>query len=434
MKKIFIIGIILAGVGMAASGQEVNFSGDVSTLWGVSAPGTDPSGKFTVGQTEFTGTLEVYQGDGTAFVEGTAGYNAVNNELKFDLSEAYVDYSTSFWGFRLGVQKVAWGKSDGVDITNSVFPKDSTSLFNDDSSLAVNAARLSFNGSFFTIDGYWLPLFKGSKLPLEENNPLRTAIIPSSVNINMMGTDLELPVSIGNLNFPEMHIKNSEYGIKASAYLSFCDLSLYGFYGWDKTPLMDYKISTALHPVLGVELPSSITINGEYQRIAMVGFDAAFPIGAAVLRLENAYFPERAMQASAETIMSGGDIFVKQHQIMGLAGIDWMPSGWTITAQYYYDVVIDKSDKLQRNDVLTHGATLSVSKTFLQETLELSLSGMMGFNAFDSAVYLQTKYSFTDQLKLSGGCYVFLPGPEKDGTYGAFKNLSAIFIKCQYSF
>lgn len=433
MKRFSLITIFITFLS-AVFAQEVNFSGDLSTMWGVNAPGTDLAGNLSAGTTDFTGTLEIYQGDGTAFAEGTVGYDAVTQRLDFDLGEAYIDYSSSFWGFRIGRQKTAWGKADGVSITNSVFPEDSTSLFGEDSSLAINTARLTFSGSFFTVDALWIPFFTGSKLPLEENNPLRKAIVPSSITMNMMGTDFELPVNIGTLATPELKLKNAEYGIKASAYLSFCDFSLYGFYGWDKTPLMSYEVSTALNPVLGVEVPSSITINGEYQRVAMFGFDAAFPIGATVLRLENAYFPERAFQASAESIMKGGDIFIKQHQIMGLAGLDWMPSGWTITAQYYYDVVLIKSDDIEREDVYTHGATLSVSKSLLQDTLELSLNGMIGFNAFDSVINFQTKYSLTDQLKLSAGCYVFLPGPEKDGTYGAFKDLSTVFFKCQYSF
>lgn len=433
MKKIFVLGLICFSCAFVFS-QEMNFSGEVSTLWGVTAPGTKNAGDLSVGKTDFTGAVEVYQGDGTCFVEGSVGYDAISSEVDFDLAEAYVDYSSSFWGFRMGAQKVAWGKADGVDITNSVFPSDSSSLFNDDSSIAINALRLSFSGSAFTVDGYWIPFYKGSKLPLDEGNALRYAIIPESVDINLMGFDFSLPVNVGALENPEIKIKNGEYGLKISAYLPFCDFSLYGFYGWDKTPLMKYDVKTEMNDELGFMVPASITINGEYKRMAMAGFDAAFPIGETVLRVENAYFPQRAVQASGEAIMSGEEIFVKQNQIMGLVGIDWMPSDWTVTAQYYYDVLLNKSDKIEREDAFTHGATLSVSKSLLQETLELSLSGMMGFNAFDSVINFQTKYSITDQLKISGGCYVFLPGPEKDGTYGALKDLSTVFIKCQYSF
>jgi len=433
MKKTTILLITTLFI-TTAFAQELNFSGDLSTMWGVTAPSTKNAGNFSIGKTDFTGTFEAYMGNGTVLAEGTIGYDAITNSFQYGINEAYIDYSDSFWGFRIGQQKAVWGKADGVNITNSVFPSDSTTLFNDDSALAVTAARVSFSGSFFTVDAYWIPFFKGTELPLDEGNPLRKALIPDSVTMNVMESELVLPIQLGNLAKPELKLENSEYGLKASAYFSICDVSLYGFYGWDKTPLMNYKIQTVTNPLLKMEIPTGITINGEYKRLTMIGVDAAFPVGETVLRLESAFFPERSMQASTKNIMAGDENFVKQNQLMALAGIDWMPSSWTITAQYYCDVIMNKSDKIQRQDAYTHGATLSVSKTLLQETLEFSLNGMIGFNAFDSVINFSTKYSLSDQIKLSAGTYVFLPGPEKDGEYGAFKDLSTIYLKCQYSF
>ncbi|MCQ2588105.1 MAG: hypothetical protein MJ174_08320 [Treponema sp.] len=426
MKRNILSIILLGVVGTLCFTQEINFSGELSSMWGMAAPWTANAGDFVVGATDFTGSLEVYQGKGTLYIEGNANYNALNNQLDFDLGEAYIDYADSNWGFRIGNQKVVWGKADGINITNSVFPEDSTSLFTDDSSLSVTAAKFSFSGDFFNIDVLWIPFFRGTDLPLEEGSPLRNAMIPSQVAIPGVGT---IPVKIGTLQTPELALKNCEYGLKFSGYFSLCDVSLYGFYGWDKMPLMNYSLVFSNPPI-----PDAIKIDGEYSRLAMFGLDAAFPIGATVLCLEGAYFQNRKMQASAETILGGGEIGIEQHQIMALAGLDWMPSGWTITAQYYCDAVLNKSDNLERKDAFNHGATLSISKSFLQDTLELSLSGLVGLNDFDSAFTLDGKYSLSDQIKLSAGTYVFLPGPDGDGTYGKLKDLSTIYIKAQYSF
>lgn len=424
-RKIFVNVIFLFLAGMCFA-QEINFSGKLGTMWGVTAPWTVNAGDFVVGDTGFTGTLEAYQGNSTLYIEGNVNYNALNNQLDFDLGEAYIDYADSNWGFRIGNQKVVWGKADGINITNSVFPEDSTSLFSDDSSLSVTAAKLSFSGNFFNIDALWIPFFRGTDLPLEDGSLLRDAMIPSQVAISGVGT---IPVKIGTLQTPEMALKNGEYGLKFSGYFSLCDVSLYGFYGWDKMPLMNYSFIITNPPV-----PDAVKIDGEYSRLAMIGADAAFPIGATVLRLEAAYFPNRKMQASAETILGGGETGISQHQIMALAGLDWMPSDWTITAQYYCDVILKKTENLERKEAYKHGITLSVSKTFLQETLEVSFSGLVGLNNFDSALNLEGLYSLTDQMKLSAGAYVFLPGPDEDGTYGKIKDLSTVYIKAQYSF
>ena len=37
-------------------------------------------------------------------------------------------------------------------------------------------------------------------------------------------------------------------------------------------------------------------------------------------------------------------------------------------------------------------------------------------------------------LKASLGAFIFLAGPENVGTYGAYKDLSSIYIKVEYSF
>ncbi len=432
MKRISLFLGVLIFISAFCFSQEVRFSGDLSTNSGFFAPGTENFGDFGFGNTDFTGTIEAYAGDSSAFLEGNVNYDLLSDELNFDLSEAYIDYSSSFWGIRLGQQKVAWGKADGISITNSVFPKDSSTLFTEDDSVAVKAARLSFCGNSFTVDGYVIPFFTGTKLPLEENNPLRKALVPSSVEINQGGTAINLPVNIGELSKPELNFRNMEYGLKASGYFSFCDVSLYGFYGWDKTPVLNYQMNTVMHPVYGIDVPENLTINGEYKPLTMIGFDAAVPAGALVLRTESAFFHDREFQSSSEAIMNGKTSSVKQQQIMALAGVDWMPSGWAITAQYYGDVLINKSADIERKDSYEHGATLSISKSVFNETLELSASGLVGLNSFDSAISVSAKYSLSDQICLSSGAYAFLPGPEEKGSYGKYKDFSSIYFKASF--
>ena len=50
-------------------------------------------------------------------------------------------------------------------------------------------------------------------------------------------------------------------------------------------------------------MPSKITIDGNYNRLGMIGFDAAFPISEIVFRSEVAFFPQRHFQKSLESIL-----------------------------------------------------------------------------------------------------------------------------------
>ena len=421
MKKILLITILglLATIGLAAQGG-VDFSGDVQTIWGVGAPWTDSdtsAGQLQLGTTSVSAKLDAYYDNSSALAEGSVFYDAVSNKLDYSVDELWVDYTESFWGIRIGRQKVAWGKADGVDITNVICPDDMSSfsaMTGDDSKLPVDAVRLSLSGNLFTADAYWIPFFTPAALPLNEGNPLRKFLIPENVEMEIEGLPepLILPVIPGEIEEPEKKIWNGEYGAKVSGYFSAFDISLYGFYGWDDIPLFESNPSE-----------QGIIISGKYKRMAMLGMDAAIPIRNVVLRTEAAFFPQRYFTVDEQ-----------RDEISALAGLDWMPEGWTITAQYFCDAVIGDLDKIERDDAYTHGATLSVSKTFLNETLEASFSGLINFNELDSMLKPSINYSLSDQISTEAGAYIFIPSPDEDGKYGAYKDLSTIYIKAKYSF
>ncbi len=446
-KQILISTFALVSLLPLAADGGIEFSSTLETQWGIGAPWTDSencAGRFSLGTTSLTGKLDAYYGNSSAFAELTFSHDALDGDffsdgLSISLNELWIDYTDSFWGIRVGRQKAAWGKADGIDITNVLCPSDMSSLqamTSDDGKLAVDAIRLSLNGNSFTADAWWIPFFTPASLPLNEGNSLRKYVVPQNVEypVPAMGTTLTLPVTISRLEKPELALWNGEYGLKLSGYFSALDVSLYGFFGWDDIPLLDYGMTFSAPSV-----PDGINVSGEYKRMGMIGADAALPLGETVLRLEAAFFPMRHFQKSAESIiqnqMTGtdGEYSEKHNELSALAGLDWMPSGWTLTAQYYCDVVFGNLDSLERSDAYTHGATVSVSKSLVNETLELSLAGVIGLNDFDSMISPSVKYSLSDQISLSGGAYIFMPGPDRDGKYGAYKNLSSIFIGAKFS-
>ena len=459
MKKLLIITMlgVLATSLLTAEGG-VGFSGYIETLWGVGAPWTDSearAGHFTLGTTSFIGKLDAYYGNSSAYAEATFSYDAtvaingtgcsgnLGKGYDFSLGELWADYTESIWGIRIGRQKAAWGKSDGIDITNVLCPSNMSSLAamtGDDSKLTVDAVRFSLSGNQFTVDAYWIPFFTPAALPLDEGNSLRKFVVPQTYELTVpaMNTSLTLPVTIGAIENPEIAIWNGEYGLKFSGYFSALDLSFYGFYGWDDMPILDYSISygePAVPENPATAMPDGVVVGGKYERMAMIGADAALPIGATVLRLESAFFPQRHFQKSAEEIVKNhSEASEKHNQLSVLAGIDWMPSGWTITAQYYCDAIFGEIDELDRKDAYQHGATLSISKSLLNETLELSFAGVLGLNDFDSMLSPSIKYSLSDQINLGLNAFIFLPGPDRDGKYGAYKDLSSLCLNAKFSF
>ena len=169
---------LLAAFGACVGAQEIDFSGTVGTSWAMAAPWTDNAGDFTFGRVYFDGKLDAWYNESSALVDASVGYDNTTRNLFFSLNEAWADYSSSNWGIRVGRQKTSWGKADGITVTNIICPEDMSSLFADDTTMGIDSVRLSVTGSAFTVDAWWIPFFRGSKLPLEENNPLRKMIVP----------------------------------------------------------------------------------------------------------------------------------------------------------------------------------------------------------------------------------------------------------------
>ena len=437
MKNILVIFILLGFALLAPLSAEgsVDFSGELKTRWGAGAPWTDKdttAGRFLIGDTTFTGSIDAYYDNSSAFAEGSVFYDAVKKSFDWSLEELWLDYTSSFWGIRIGRQKTAWGKADGIDITNVICPSDMSSLSamtSDDSKLAIDAIRLTLSGNQFTADAYWIPFFTPTALPLDDGNPLRKFFVPSSVDfpIEAMNTTLTLPVTISGFEEPEKAIWNGEYGLKLSGYFSALDVSLYGFYGWDDRPFLNYEITYEAANPPYPSLPNGLIVSGEYKRMMMFGADAAIPIKETVLRAEAAFLPQRHFQKTEGN--------TEQHnELSALIGLDWMPDGWTLTAQYYCDYLFGDITSLERKNAYEHGTTLSISKTLLNETLEISFSGLIGLNDFDSFISPSVSYSLSDQISLSAGAYIFIPGPECDGKYGRYKDLSCMVIEGKYSF
>ena len=402
-KKNIIKLIILLSICTSLTAESnVNFSGEIETRWGAGLPWTDSNssaGRFLLGDTSLTGKLDAYYNNSSALAEGSVSYDAVKGNLNFSLKEIWFDYTLDSWGIRVGRQKTAWGKADGIDITNVICPSDMSSfsaMTSDDNKLAIDALRFSLTGNQFTADAFWIPFFTPAPITL-------------------------------NAKKPEAALWNGEYALKVSGYFSALDVSFYSFYGWDDTPFLNSTFSNSASTSSSPALPSGKNVSGEYKRMTMIGFDTALPIKETVLRAETAFFPMRHFQKSAGN--------TEQHnELSSLVGLDWMPAEWTFTAQYYFDYLFGSINALERADSYQHGITLNISKTLLNETLKLSLSGLLGFNDFDSMIHPSVSYSLSDQITLTAGAYIFLPGPECNGKYGKYKDQSCIIIGGKFSF
>lgn len=447
----FVLGSFAFGLASLPSfAQDLSFSGSLSSQAGIGLPNThDNKGDFLLGQTTFDGTVKSYIDEASIVVnaqlvhdalgaQSANGYSALvsdDGSFALKLKEAYIDWKGEMLALRVGRQVVSWGKADDIQITDIICPKDESNFVAGDyneSRLGIDAVRLSLLTEKMQFDAFFIPFFTPSILPLAKGNPLKAIMLPDRVD----GITINTPQSYRDLEHPSKHISNSEYAFRASAYTSIADVSFYYFYGWDDIPFFKYSANIDENSDF-----ESITVSGKYNRMMMIGLDAAIPIGDLVIRLEEAYFPKRHFQTSSEyqteELLNGKSpkSSIKKHELVNLVGLDWTPSGgWTITAQYICDIVFKHSNILDRKD-FEHQATLSIEKTLLNETLTLMASGSLDMRAFSAATELEADYKLTDAITLSAIGDFYYAGPTgQKGLFGDYHKLSSFTLKGKMMF
>lgn len=398
MKKIIlVISVLILSFSLYA---EINFSGSVQTEAAAAMPWTKNCGKFIVAETDVSGKLNYFTDKTSVLVDGSASYNPVKldlteckpvydygfNSMSAKLKEAYFDYNGGWWSLRVGRQISTWGAADKFVVTNVLCPVDETMVTSvnvSDKMLGIDAVKLSFNNDFLLFDCYWIPFFTPSKLPVELDAAR-----------------------------PELTIWNGEAAARLSAYFSFADFSLYGFYGFEDKPLMKIDLNTG-------------NFHGTYERLLMFGCDSSIPVGPVTIRAEAAFYPERSFSNYMK--------IEKHNNLLGLAGFDLMPGDWTITGQYFADYVFGDVSSLDRKN-FDHKASLGVSYSITSINLDLSLSGMIDFVDFDSVIVAGVNYALTDEFKISLEGYFIIPGFENEGEYGKLKDFSCVKISARYTF
>ena len=434
-------------------------SGKIGTLHGVRWNDAKKNLEYGASRSIARINGEVSAGSSYAVISAAAEYNYRNPaRTGFRLNEAYYRYSGEIWDISVGRQVIVWGQADGFKLTDVLSARDSSEFIafsGDDARLPSDSIRLRFFHDLFTFEAIAVPFFTPNKLPrfgfedgaknglyyIDTPDTYKTAI--GSIPVKYTKTESTKPKMF----------TDTEAAARFSFFLPGIDFSVSGFYGWDKNPRYvksGYAKKGLFNPAnplspLNPYIPKELytNLNEEYYRIGMAGIDAAIPAGDVTIRLETAWVGGRYFEPkNLLTEKSVNDLKkqtpddvtlefnapLKKHQLLMLAGIDWIKSSWTLSAQYFEDLILNHKNDIER-PMHKGFVSLSVSKTFLRDTLKLSASGVIDINYGSTSSTYSVGYAITDNINVALGGDVYTKGYDGKGDFAALHKISAIWLK-----
>jgi len=329
------------------------------------------------------------------------------HEPRSVLLEGYVTMHFGRADLRIGKQIVAWGRTDGINPTDNLTPRNYSVLLplEEDQRFGTWAARLNaYLSEALTLTVFISPFFEPDEVPLPET---------------------ELSVETRR---PDHALQNTEIGIKLDKSSDEFDCSVSYYHGYDLLPTVNSAGSV---------------FNLGYDRMDVLGTDFARNFGRFGFRSELAY----SLPSNHESV----DPNASRPRLFWVAGIDrTFLENLNLNLQFLLHWMPDRRDPARSQDPMARGAgtlnglirgqegevspgiTFRVSDLWLNDTLRAELFGVINATRGDHYLRPLVSYDVNDQIRVSLGANLYA-GPVQT-QYGILKSDSGAFAEVRYGF
>jgi hypothetical protein len=393
-----------------------------------------------------------------------------------ELSEAWTEVRGRKAELRLGIQKVAWGKLDGIPPSDVVNPRD----FHDPIVEDFEERKIGIPAALGT---YYLPSFPKLKLSelrasliwvpfavpprlalIEERWFPSSIVVPDTVTIPAkvlaqagLPGPLTLPVNLATQNHsPPRTFDAGGVGFRLGGTWWGSDWDIYHYTGPETGPDLDLRPEL----VLSLTPPSGHVdsrLRQAHDTMHMTGFDFASPIGAVTVRAEAAFFQDRPYLRKTSDLISPqalnqlpvkrilaelgrrhgvaavplGELFPTLDSIEWGIGADTVWHGFQPLVQLNQIAILGKAPALVLSDPETRGV-VSLRKRVFEDRIEFEGRGVWAFERGAWFVFPRVSYRARDDLRLRVG-YLAIGGPRLS-MIGQFRENDEVVLDARYTF
>jgi hypothetical protein len=399
-------GFVLVDAAFRVSGQNPPGLGDVA---------------FAEERARLEATLEAADVDAAARFKLDASNDALVNRTEVQLREAYIDYRTGPFDFRLGRQILSWGVGD-LQFINDVFPKDYAAFFLgrpiEYLKVPNDALRTTLTVEPVAVDFVAIPFLAPDGVPGRDRfvygfDPLAD---PSAADPSGMGVAQRSQV-------PESSWKNTEFAARLRASLGETDLALYAYRGFFHSP--SFVPDDPLAPTAVTALFPALDVYGASLQRNLLGGVFSAEAGYYHSR-DNAGSNNPLLPTSRAKWLVGYQSEVATDLTLGAQYI----GQWMHRHSAYRESLPPGAPLL---DAYVQTVTVRVTLYLFHQTLRLSAFAFAGITERDLLAIPEAEYKVSDRLALVAGSNLFA-GEEAHTTFGIFRANSNIYTWARFSF
>lgn len=308
---------------------------------------------------------------------------------------------------KAGRQVLTWGTGNLLFL-NDLFPKDWRSflLGRDLEYLKApsDAVRASYFTEWFNIDWVWTPEFDPDRFV----DGSRVVFFDPGTGGFAGGKERVIDPRIPS---------GGEVALRLSRVLGPFEYSLYGYYGYWKSPVGQTSSGVPTFP-----------------RLQVYGASARGPLLGGVGNVEFAWYRSTDDRSGRDPLISNG-------QLRYLVGFEReLATDLTLGLQYYLEQMLDydafratQPPGLPTGDEFRHLVTVELTQLLLMQ--DLRLNGFLFYSPSDQDFHFRPNFSYKldDAWTLAGGINLFV-GSEPSTFFGQFEENSSAYLSIRYGF